>query len=220
MSSPSDEHPKGGPGEALPPPAPEKSPGPEKPPDTGPAAAEEEVKGPGRKPRKHEHETIKSLKEKLENREAEIEAAKKAAADFRDKFLRAAAEMDNQRKRLEREKEDFFQYALSGLLLELLGVLDNFERAVSAREAGDAQHFQAGVDLILKQLQDVLRRQGVVSLEMSDRRFDPAQHQAIMTEEAEGITEPVVGEILQKGYRLHDRLLRAAMVKVHMPKKG
>ncbi len=207
---------------ALPPPT-----GPAPEPAAPPAAETGEEKGEGeggdklsaRKPRKHDHDAVRSLKDKLERREHEIEHLGREIAEWKDKFLRAAAEMDNARKRLEREKADFLQFAQADLFKELLAVLDNFERARRTGEEPDSQGFQEGIELIHKQFTDLLRKRGVAPVERPDRRFDPAVHQAILTEEKEGLTEAEVGEELQKGYFLHDRLLRPALVKVWLPKK-
>jgi molecular chaperone GrpE len=197
-------------GKAVPPGA---EPGPES------AGEESEDKPPHRKARKHDHDAIRALKEKLERREQEIEHLRREAADWKDKCLRTAAEMDNTRKRMEREKADFLQFAQAELYKELLVVLDNFERALRTDEGPEGKGFQEGVELIHKQFIDLLRKRGVTPVERPDRRFDPSVHQAILTEEKEGLTEAEVGEELQKGYFLHERLLRPAMVKVWLPKK-
>jgi len=172
-----------------------------------------------RKHRKHDHDAVRALKDKLERREQEIESLRRENAELKDRYLRAAADMDNTRKRLEREKADFLQFAQAELFKELLAILDNFERARRTGEEPEAKGFQEGIDLIHKQFTDLLRKRGVSALERADRRFDPAVHQAILTEEKEGLAEAEVGEELQKGYFLHDRLLRPALVKVWLPKK-
>ncbi len=172
-----------------------------------------------RKHRKHDHDPSRALKDKLERSEHEIEQLRLEMAELKDKYLRAAAEMDNTRKRLEREKGDYLQFALADLYKELLAVLDNFERARRTGEGLEGKGFQEGIELIHKQFTDLLRKRGVTPLDRPDRHFDPAVHQAILTEEKEGLTEAEVGEELQKGYFLHDRLLRPALVKVWLPKK-
>lgn len=158
---------------------------------------------------------------KAKKREAELTQARKERDDFRDQYLRALAEMDNLRKRVEREKAEYTQFALSELLLELLGVLDNFERALGAAgSAPEAQAFRSGLDLITRMFQAVLFKRGVRPIEIGDRVFDPSLHHAMLTEESEAVGEPEVSEELQKGYTLHGRLLRPALVKVVVPKKG
>ncbi|MDP2916028.1 MAG: nucleotide exchange factor GrpE [Candidatus Aminicenantes bacterium] len=181
--------------------------------------------------KKHEKgdpEDARAMKGKLKKKEHEIKHLRKENDDLKnensnlkDKYLRAAAEMDNQRKRLEREKNDFYQFALSDLLKELLAVLDNFERALKSQEnQTDGKNFHEGIELIRKQLFDLLLKRGLTPLDAQNKKFDPAVHQAVLTEESDAVKEPEVGEILQKGYLLNERLLRPALVKVIVPKKN
>jgi molecular chaperone GrpE len=147
-------------------------------------------------------------------------ASDPAAAEWRDRYMRTLADFDNYRKRADREKQDFFKYALAGTLRDLLPVLDNFERAVDHAEDGD--EFHRGVALIYKQLFDVLTKHGVRVIAESNVRFDPNIHEAVMREEDPSVPSQTVVQILQKGYFLHDRLLRPAMVKVAVggPEEG
>ena len=202
--------------------APEETPPPREPgtvPDAPPAD-----------PRKghHDHEDGKSLRAKLKKRDhelkdlkQELETLRADSAAVKDRYLRAAAEMDNQRKRLDRDRTEYLQYAQGELLKELLAVVDNFDRAL-ANPAGavEGTGFLAGVELIAKQLQDLIRKRGVTPIAALGAPFDPTVHQAVLTEEAEDVAEPMIGEELQKGYRLHDRLLRPALVKVRVPKSS
>jgi molecular chaperone GrpE len=165
-------------------------------------------------------EEIKKLKAKLQKKETELKNLRKEKEEWKDKYLRALAEMDNARKRLEREKEEFTRFALSEFLKDLLSVVDNLERALETRDETDGRPFQEGVAMIYRQLLDLLRKQGVKPIERQDNKFDPNIHQALISEEAEGIEEPEVAEVLQKGYFLHDRLLRPALVKVFVPRKN
>lgn len=162
---------------------------------------------------------IKSLKNRLKKREAEIKHLKVKFEEMQEEFLRKAAEMENLRKRLEREKSDFLQYALSEHLKELLGVMDNFERALESKEQKDGESLRQGVEMIYKQLYDLLLKQGVKRIEIKENRYDPHLHQAFLTEESDQVTELQVAEELQKGYTIHDRLLRPSLVKVYIPKK-
>ncbi len=168
-----------------------------------------------------EAEDTAHLKGKLKKREAEIHKLRKEKDDLKDQFLRKLADMENLRKRLEREKSEYLQFALSDFLLELLGVLDNFERALGTPEQGtDGKTFREGVELIYRMTQSLLARKGVQAMEIKDKIFDPNLHHAMATEESENVQEPEVGEELQKGYLLNNRLLRPAMVKVIVPKKS
>jgi len=170
---------------------------------------------------KPESEEGKNIKSKLKKRDAEIKQLKKEKDELRDQFLRKLAEMENLKKRLEREKADYLQYALSELLLELLGVLDNFERALSVAEQGaDGKPFRDGIELIYRMYLNVLLKKGVHPIEIKDRAFDPNLHHAMATEESDQVKDPEVAEVLQKGYMLHNRLLRPSLVRVLLPRKG
>lgn len=164
-------------------------------------------------------EETKGLKSRLKKRDAEIKALKKEVEELRDKYLRALAEMDNLRKRQEREKVEYRNYALSEFLREFLSILDNFERALQCCDQTDGKTFREGVEMIYRLTLDLLLKKGVVPIEVKDKRFDPARHQAVMTEESEGVEEPQIAEELQRGYLHHERLLRPTMVKVLIPKK-
>src|SRR5215212_10601741 len=131
---------------------------------------------------------------------------------LRDRYLRTLADFENYRKRSDREKSDFFRYATAGLIKDLLPVLDNFDRALDHAEQGD--EFHKGVLLIYKQLFDVLQKNGVKPIEEVGVHFDPNIHEAVIREEDSSVPSHSVVAILQKGYFLHDRLLRPALVKV------
>jgi molecular chaperone GrpE len=129
------------------------------------------------------------------------------------------ADKENLRKRLEREKSEYYQYALSEFFGELLVVLDNFERSLKSGEQKNLDNFQEGIEMIYKQMLDLLNKYGVKPIEIKDKIFNPHLHQAFMTEESEDIEEPQVGEEFQRGYMLNERLLRPSLVKVMLPKK-
>lgn len=143
-----------------------------------------------------------------------------AADDYRDRYMRALADFDNFRKRNEREKADFQRYALGATFRELLPVLDNFDRALEHAEEGD--DFHKGVLLIYKQLFDVLQKAGLRVIEEAGVAFDPNVHEAVVREENPEVPSHTVTAVLQKGYFLHDRLIRPAMVKVAVggPERG
>jgi molecular chaperone GrpE len=160
-----------------------------------------------------------------EMRETAEEAAAEAAAeaapaepeaapqdDYRNRYVRAIADFENFRKRTDREKADFFRYATSAVLKDVLPVLDNFDRALDHAAEGD--EFHKGVLLIYKQLYDVLQRHGLKPIDESGVTFDPNIHEAVVREEDDSVPNHTVTAILQKGYFLHDRLLRPALVKV------
>jgi len=150
-------------------------------------------------------------------------AAEPPSDDIRklnDRYMRAVADFENYRKRADREKEDYRKYALANVLRDLLPVLDNFDRALDHAEEGD--DFHKGVLLIYKQLWDVLQRYGVKIIDKTGVRFDPNIHEGVMREDDPSVPSQTVTAILQKGYFLHDRLLRPALVKVAVggPEQG
>jgi molecular chaperone GrpE len=134
--------------------------------------------------------------------------------DLYDRLLRKQAELENFRKRIQREKEDFLQHATTDLVRALLPTLDGFERALKHRDPAVPEQFYKGMKLIYKQLSDVLSRAGLVPVESAGQAFDPHLHQAVETVESPAHRENEVVEELQKGYKLKQRLLRPAIVKV------
>jgi molecular chaperone GrpE len=147
----------------------------------------------------------------------ELEAERARADENYDRYLRAVAELDNYRKRTRQEMDEFRKYAAEGLVSQLLEVADNLERAVgSAQQEGDLSTLVHGVSLTLRQLIDVLESHGVRAIEAEGRPFDPNLHEALGRVEAEPDMDNVVVEELQRGYTLHGRVLRPAIVKVGM----
>ncbi|MGH9455348.1 MAG: nucleotide exchange factor GrpE, partial [Terriglobia bacterium] len=124
------------------------------------------------------------------------------------------AELENFRKRMQREKEDFLQHANVDLIRALLPTLDGFERALKHRDANVPAQFYQGIELIYKGLMDVLERAGVKFVETDGKHFDPHVHQAVETVESTTHGDQEIVEELQRGYKLKDRLIRPAIVKV------
>lgn len=143
---------------------------------------------------------------------AEESPAPEASGELQNRYLRTLADFENYRKRADREKADFYKYALAGVLKDLLPVLDNFDRSLEHAEEGD--DFHKGVLLIYKQMWDVLQRNGLRPIDQAGVPFDPKIHEAVVREENPSVPSQTVTAILQKGYFLHDRLLRPALVKV------
>jgi molecular chaperone GrpE len=153
-------------------------------------------------------EEIRRLREALEAKTREVE-------EHRDRYLRAAAEFDNARKRAAREREEYTRYANESLLRELLPVLDNFERALqAARGEPAAAAVAAGVELIQRELLRVLEKFGVTSFTSVGQPFDPERHEAIGRVPAQGRPEGTVADETARGYLLNGRVLRPAMVTV------
>jgi molecular chaperone GrpE len=147
-----------------------------------------------------------------DEREEEPKRSGGDSAEWRERYLRTLADFENYRKRADREKQEFYKYAMQGVLKDLLPVLDNFDRALDHAEEGD--EFHKGVSLIYKQLFEVLTKHGLKTIEESGVHFDPNIHEAVVREEDSSVPSHTVTAVLQKGYFLHDRLLRPAMVKV------
>ena len=157
-----------------------------------------------------------------EQKIADLEAK---LADMNDQFLRKAADFENFRKRTVREKQELVDFANQNLLLDLLPVIDDFERAIKSGETSDFQSvkdfhsFYEGVTLIEKRLSTQLENKwGLKRFDSAGEHFDPTRHEAIQMEKADGITEAVVKDDFLKGYLLKDRVIRFAKVKVLMPK--
>ena len=142
--------------------------------------------------------------------EAEPEAK---IAELKDLLLRKAADFENYKKRIERERSEVTRFAAAGLVDDLLPVLDNFEHALKADEA-DGGDYRKGVEMIFRQLLDVLNRHGLEPIPSAGRQFDPEVHEAVYHEPVAGQEEGVVLEEIQRGYKLGGRVLRPAKVKV------
>ena len=131
-----------------------------------------------------------------------------------ERLVRKQAELENVRKRVEREKEDFLQHATMGLIRALLPTLDALERGLKHREDNVPEKFYAGMELIHRELLEVLKRAGLAPVESEGQVFDPHVHQAVETVETDQFKDQAVVEELQRGYKLKQRLLRPAIVKV------
>jgi len=144
-----------------------------------------------------------------------LEELRRERDAVQDRLLRTAAEFDNYRKRMDRERRDLAEYTAGEVLTELLPIIDNLERALQAAAADDP--LRKGVELIHRQMLDILRKRGVKPIEALGADFDPNFHQAVIHEPSAEHREGEVMEELQRGYVVGDRLLRPAMVKVAKP---
>jgi len=135
--------------------------------------------------------------------------------DYYDRLLRKTAEFDNYRKRVERDRQSFAESATADLVRDLLPLVDDLERALKADTGGEGtEAYRRGVELIHRQLLEILRRRGVTPIEALGADFDPHFHQAVAYEPAHGRREGEVIEEFARGYMIGDRLLRPTMVKV------
>jgi molecular chaperone GrpE len=144
----------------------------------------------------------------------EIDVLTRERDDYKDRWLRKAAEFDNYRKRIERERREQADQAIVDLLGELLNVVDDFDRALTVEAGEGADAYRKGIELIHAKLHDLLRKQGVTPIEALGADFDPNIHQAVVHEASPDHRDGEVMGELRKGYMLGDRLLRPAMVKV------
>lgn len=135
------------------------------------------------------------------------------AEDYYDRLIRLQADYENFRRRTRQEKEEFYKYASEKLISALLPVLDNFERALTA-EGDSIEAFKSGVQMIYKQLQEVLAAEGVKPVPAVGEQFDPLKHEAALKAESAEHPDNTVLEELRRGYYLKDKVIRPAMVKV------
>jgi len=160
----------------------------------------------------------KNKKQDIKDLEAELKVLREELAkkdDYQDVALRLQAEFDNFRKRSAKERQEFIKYANEGLILELVGILDNFERSIKAADQKqDFKLLHQGVDMTSKQLHKLLQEKGLKRIECIGEKFDPVRHEAIEVVESDDAEESKVLEELQAGYMLNEHVLRPAMVKV------
>jgi molecular chaperone GrpE len=150
-----------------------------------------------------------NLDEKLKALEEEMAQLKAQVEDKHDKHLRAVAELSNYRKRVQREREELMRLAREDLVLKLVDVLDNFDRALAAAKTmSDFESFHKGVELILKQMSQTLEREGLVPFESKGQTFDPTKHEAVMTVETDQHPPGIVMDEISRGYTLGDRVVR------------
>lgn len=143
------------------------------------------------------------------------EETQKQRDEYYDLLLRKTAEFDNYRKRIERDRQSMAEAAAADLVADLLPIVDNLERALTAdTRTGAADSYRQGVELIYRQLLDILNKRGVRTIDAVGAQFDPHYHEAVVYEPVEGARDGHVVEEFRRGYLLGDRLLRPAVVKV------
>lgn len=143
--------------------------------------------------------------------EQEETVSKEEYSSLYDKYLRVIAEFDNYKKRTQKEKEEIYSIAKADVVMNLLPVIDNFERA---EKFSNDESIEEGMALIKKQFAEFLKKIGVEEIEAENKLFDPNLHNAVLHEDREDLPENTVVEVLQKGYRLGEKVIRHAMVKV------
>ena len=151
-------------------------------------------------------EDVSTLKAKFKEKEME-------SLDYYNRLIRLQADFANYKKRTEKEKSDIYLYANEKLALDLLDILDNLERALVSQTEDQENPFYTGIQMVLKQLIDTLKKHGIEEIDALNKPFDMNLHHAVMREEADAETNNVI-EIFQKGFTIHGKVLRPAMVKV------
>lgn len=177
-------------------------------------AAEEEAteeKAEDQEAEKAEEAKEDTSEEPAENDE---EAEKKAAEAESERYMRLMAEFQNYKRRAAKEKTDTLQYANEKIVGDLLPVLDNFERAL-ATETEDIEGYVKGMQLIFDQLKTALGKAGLEEIKAMDEEFDPNVHNAVMTDNVEEKEDGTITKVLQKGYKLRDKVVRPSMVAVN-----
>ncbi len=162
-------------------------------------------------------EVKKPKKDKIiKLKESEYIKVQEELAEIKDKHVRLYAEFENARKRMDREKQDFVRYANVAVLLDFLTILDSLELSISTAKDkhSDAEALIKGLELVMSQVHDLLKRNDVKAIETKDKKFDLNEHEVLMQEETDEVEENTIIEEFQKGYKFGDRVLRTAKVKV------
>lgn len=162
-----------------------------------------------------EEKKDETLEEVEETAEETVEEEKTVSAEeyasLYDKYLRTIAEFDNYKKRTQKEKDEIYSIAKADVVLSLLPIIDNFERA---EKFSEDKGVEEGMALIKKQFQEFLKKIGVEEIEAENKPFDPNFHNAVLHEDRDDVEENIIVEVLQKGYKLGEKVIRHAMVKV------
>ena len=161
-----------------------------------------------------------SSAEEFSRMKEELDRVKAESEERSDRMLRTIADYENSKKRAEREKAEFFKYAVEGVIKDIIPVVDNIERGIeSAKASKDFDSLNEGIQLIHKQLDELLKKRGVTVIQAQGEPFDPNLHEAVMHIESDDVPENAVIEEFQRGYLLHDRVIRPSMVSVSRGKR-
>lgn len=154
-------------------------------------------------------------KKKMQELEAEIASLQEELAASKNAYFKAYADADNMKKRLQAEADNVRKYRIQSFAQEVLPVLDSLERALDVKvDDQNIKNYVKGFEMIYTQLKSVLEKEGVCEIDALNKPFDPNFHNALMQEKKEDVESGIVIEVLQKGYMLKDRVLRATLVKV------
>lgn len=164
------------------------------------------------KKRKVSRETKEHLKKK-------IEELKKESLDYKDKYIRKLAEFDNYRKRIDKEREEYYCFPTADVIKLLLPLIDSFESALKMDCQYTEETFKEGIELLYRQMMNILQSLGLESISALGEQFDPNIHQAIAREDSDSYGNNQIIEEMQKGYMFRNKLLRASLVKVAINKE-
>lgn len=154
-------------------------------------------------------------KKRIQELEEEVKKLQEELAVSKNAYFKAYADADNMKKRLQSEADNVRKYRIQSFASEVLPVLDSLERALDVKvEDQNIKNYVKGFEMIYTQLKAILEKEGVTEIEALNQPFDPNYHNALMQEQVEGVDSGIVVEVLQKGYMLKDRVLRATLVKV------
>ena len=177
------------------------------------AAAEDEPIAAEAEPAEEDTPQTEESAETAAEEDKQTETETKAAEAESERYMRLMAEFQNFKRRAAREKSDIHAYANEKIIGELLPVLDNFERALQT-ESGDLESYSKGMELIFTQLKTALEHAGLEEIKALGEEFDPNVHNAVMTEDSEEHDDGKISKVLQKGYKLNDKVIRPSMVAV------
>ena len=177
------------------------------------AAAEDEPIAAEAEPAEEDTPQTEESAETAAEEDKQTETETKAAEAESERYMRLMAEFQNFKRRAAREKSDIHAYANEKIIGELLPVLDNFERALQT-ESGDLESYSKGMELIFTQLKTALEHAGLEEIKALGEDFDPNVHNAVMTEDSEEHDDGKISKVLQKGYKLNDKVIRPSMVAV------
>lgn len=155
-------------------------------------------------------------KTNIEDGAKELDGLKNELEEYKSRFMRLSADFQNYKKRMEKERSDLYKFGSEKIVVDILPIIDNFERAIQASEnkGEESASFLDGVEMIFKQFIEMLNKHGVQEIESIEKEFDPNLHHAVMQEECEESESNMVTEVFQKGYTLNDKVIRPSMVKV------
>ncbi|WP_414470130.1 nucleotide exchange factor GrpE [Methanobacterium sp. ACI-7] len=157
-------------------------------------------------------EDLKEKEESIDDLEKQIEERDQKIDDYYSQMQRLQADFENYKKRTDKNMGEHIKYANEGLILQIVDIYEDLERALQSAEEGE--NLKSGVELIYKNLKELLKKEGLSEIPAEGEKFDPYKHEAVMTENHEDYESGVVTETLAKGYTLNDKIIKCAMVKV------